>query len=415
MSTDLDELQESISQGQWGEACRWAIEQQLQVARYFGAKRFVPVDSAQVGAEVGTMGEAGIEWVEKLARAGGRFRIPALTAACSVDFKRATRYGVAQAQVDQETRLHQALQQMGCIDTSTCINYQTVSPPRFRQHLAWGDTGAVAFANGVAGARSNYEAGPASIAAALTGMVPAYGFHLEENRLATRVFEVDAPLLGTADWSALGAWVGREIADYWTVPAVVVPDANPGIDELKHFAAAAASFGSIAMFHVVGCTPEAPSLREACGGQIAETRQNVTREDLDRAFPAFPADLQPDLVVFSAPQLSIQEVVQILQILGSRRVRPGTRMIVTVNAQVEGELARTGLLDVMQAAGIEVLSGTCFYVMAPAVVKQALGARTLLTPSTKLLNILRGVGYEVALGSVEQCVEAAADTQEATI
>lgn len=415
MATNLEELQESMRQGQLGEACRWAIEQQLQVASYFGAKHFVPVDSAQIGAEVGTMGEAGIEWVEKLAQAGGRFRIPALTAACSVDFQRSTRYGVAQAQVDQEARLHRALRHMGCIDTSTCINYQTVSPPRFRQHLAWGDTGAVAFANGVAGARSNYEAGPASIAAALTGMVPAYGFHLQENRHATRVFEVSTPLLGTSDWSALGAWVGREIADYWTVPAVVVPDANPGIDELKHFAAAAASFGSIAMFHVVGCTPEAPTLREACGGHIAETRQSVSRTDLDRAFPAFPTDFQPDLVVFSAPQLSIHEVAQILRILGNRRVRPGTRMIVTVNAQVEGELARTGLLDAMQAAGIEILSGTCFYVMAPAVVKQALGARTLLTPSTKLLNILRGAGYEVALGSVEQCVEAAADTQEVTV
>ncbi len=407
MALVLDEKQQAMLQGDLGEPWRWAMNQQIQVAEFFGATRFVAVDSAQAGAEVGTMGEVGVELVEQLAEAGARFQIPTITAACSVDFQRSEGYGVPSSQVALEHRLHKALRQMGCIDTSTCINYQTVSPPRFRQHLAWGDTGAVAFANGVAGARSNYEAGPASIAAALTGMVPAYGFHLAENRRATRVFEVGGLMRGTADWSALGAWVGKEIADYWTVPAVVVPDANPGIDELKHFAAAAASFGSIAMFHVVGCTPEAPTLLEACGGKVPERLERISRDDLAHAFPTLPAHEQPDLVVFSAPQLSIHEVALIMRLMGTRQVRQGTRVIVTINAQVEGELARTGMLQTLEAAGVEILCGTCFYVMAPAVVRLALNARTVLTPSTKLLNILRGAGYEVALGSVEQCVEAA--------
>ena len=117
--------------------------------------------------------------------------------------------------------------------------------------------------------------------------------------------------------------------------------------------------------------------------------------------------VQPDLVVFSAPQLSLHEVSHILDLMGARRVILGTRMIITVNAQVESELARMGLLAALESAGVEILSGTCFYVMAPAVVKLALNARTLLTPSTKLLNILRGVGYEVALGSVAHCIEVA--------
>lgn len=407
MALALDAEQQAMRAGQLGEPLRWAIEQQIQVGEFFGAKRLVPADSALIGAEVGIMGEVGVRQIEALARAGARFRIPTITAACSVDFERATRYGVAQAQVDMEHRLHGHLRAMGCIDSATCINYQTVSPPRFRQHLAWGDTGAVAFANGVAGARSNYEGGPASIAAALTGLVPAYGFHLDEQRLATRVFEVCSPLRGTSDWSALGAWVGTRIADYWTVPAVVVPQANPGIDDLKHFAASAASFGSIAMFHVVGCTPEAPTLRDACGGQAPAVTEQVSRADLVRAFPALSPQSRPDLVVFSAPQLSIPEVMRIIECLGPRKVAPGTRMIITTNAQVQGELQRTGLLQRLEDAGVELLAGTCFYVMAPVIVKRALGAHSVVTPSTKLLNILRGAGYEVALASVEDCVEMA--------
>ena len=407
MTLHLTQAEQAMRDGDRGEPWRWAMAQQVQVAQFLGATHFVPVASAQVGAEAGMMGEVGVQLMERLASAGARFQVPTVTAACSVDFNRATRYGVAQAQVDQEHRLHRALRAMGCIDSATCINYQTVSPPRFRQHLAWGDTGAVAFANGVVGARSNYEAGPASVAAALTGVVPAYGFHLSENRRATQVFEVTAPLAGTADWSALGARVGQAAADYWTVPAVIVPDADPSIDELKHFAAAAASFGSIAMFHIVGCTPEARTLEDACGESIPDQRRYISRADLARAFPGLIDGVQPDLVVFSAPQLSLHEVSHILDLMGARRVILGTRMIITVNAQVESELARMGLLAALESAGVEILSGTCFYVMAPAVVKLALNARTLLTPSTKLLNILRGVGYEVALGSVAHCIEVA--------
>ena len=403
----LSEAQQAMLQGDRGEPLRWAMAQQVQLAQFFGSTHFIAVDSAQVGAEVGMMGEIGLELVERLASQGARFQVPTVTAACSVDINRAGQYGVAQAQVEQEHRLHRALRQMGCIDSATCINYQTVSPPRFRQHLAWGDTGAVAFANGVVGARSNYEAGPASIAAALTGVVPAYGFHLDENRHATRVFEALTPLSGIADWSAMGAYIGQAVADYWTVPALIAPGANPSIDELKHFSAAAASFGSIAMFHVVGCTPEARTLQDACGGQTPNERQQVQRKDLDSAFPGLPPGVQPDLVVFSAPQLSLYEVADIVNLMGSRRVAKGTRMIITVNAQVEAELGRVGLLAALEEAGVEILSGTCFYVMAPAVVKLALNARTLLTPSTKLLNILRGVSYEVAWASVAQCVEVA--------
>ncbi len=407
----LDDEQQAMRQGACGEAVRWAIEQQIAVGRIFGARRLRPAASAQIGAEIGTMGEAGLRIVEQLAATGARVRIPSVTAACSVDFERARSFGVPQRQIDDEQRLHAALRGMGVLDSSTCINYQSVSPPRFAQHLAWGDTGAVAFANGVVGARSNYEGGPASLAAALTGLVPEYGFHLAEHRVASRVFEVRHPLTGTADWSALGALVGSEIADYWTVPAIVAESSTPTVDDLKHFAAAAASFGSVAMFHIVGATPEARSLDDACGGTPCDKVRRVERADLGPVFRRYPgsAATRLDLVVFSAPQLSLFEASQVIEQLAGRRVAAGTRMIMTVNHQVGAELHRLGLAGRLAEAGAELLTGTCFYVMAPKLVRERLEARTLLTPSAKLANILGGAGYEVALASVERCVDAAVE------
>lgn len=399
--------QQAMARGADGAAVAWAMAQQIEVGRAFGAGRLIPVNSVHAGAEIGTMGHAGLAQVQALAAQGAKVRVPSSTAACSVDFARSASYGVSARQIEQERLLHEALRGMGFLDVATCINYQTLTPPRFGEHLGWGDTGAVAFANGVCGARSNYEGGPAALAAALTGLAPDYGYHLPEARLASDVFVIQAPLRDTADWSALGALVGSALADYWRVPVLLIEDAAPTTDQLKHFAAAAASFGSLAMFHIVGVTPEAPTLAEACGGRQTLSRREIGAADLAHAFGRALAGRALDLVVFSAPQLSLHEVQHLLALLDGRRTAPGTRLILTVNPQTEQEMRRLGLLDRLQGCGGELLSGTCFYVMAPRQVRQHLNVRTLLTPSAKLVNILSGAGYEVALAPVATCIEAA--------
>ena len=408
---ELTAEQQDMAAGRMGPALRWAIEQQLAVGTFFQARRLVPVASCHAGAEIGITGEAGLELLEFLAASGARVRVPSVTAACSVDFQRSRSFCVPKAQLDAEHRLHAAMRTMGFIDSSTCINYQTVSPPRFREHLAWGDTGSVTFANAIVGARSNYEGGPASIAAALTGCVPEYGFHLDAARRATVVFEVRTPLDGTSDWSALGALIGPRINDYWTVPAIVAPASTPSVDDLKHLAAALASFGSVAMFHVVGATPEAATLEQACGG-AAPAASVVNRSDLDAVYARYsdpgidaPGASGTDLVVFSAPQLSLYELTDIVRRLAGRKVAPGVRLIVTVNHQVQSESARLGYTAILEAAGGELLAGTCFYVMAPALVRKEMGFQSLVTPSAKLANILGGAGYRPRLRSVQDCID----------
>lgn len=397
-----------MERGEAGQGVQWAIRQQIEVGRYFGARRLIPVGSVLASAEIGITGKAGLELIEWLAARGSRARVPTLTAVCSLDFERWTEFQLPAAQYANELRMHKALRSMGFIDSSTCINYQTVTPPRYGEHLAWGDTGAVCFANSATGARSNYEGGPASIAAALSGLVPEYGFHLPQCRRASRVYELTIPLRGTADWSALGAWIGSDAMSYWTVPAVATEHALPTVDELKHFLASAASFGSLAMAHVVGATPEAPALRVAFEGRPIPSPIHVGRAEIESVYARFPRDSgDVDLVVFSAPQLSLQEVLGVLEHLGDRSIANETRLIVTVNHQVKAELDRLGFAERLTRAGGEFLTGTCFYVMNPALVRERFGFRTLLTPSCKLANILGGAGYRPVLASVEACVDAA--------
>src|SRR5262249_37571475 len=148
--------------------------------------------------------------------------------------------------------------------------------PHFGEHVAWGDTGTVIYANSVFGARSNFESGPAALAAGLTGRTPAYGFHVDACRRGTLLVDVTAALDDLADWGALGKIVGEPNQDYSAVPVFTGIRRTPTSDELKHLGCALASYGSMAMFHMVGVTPEAPTVDAAFGGRAPSAGLAVT-------------------------------------------------------------------------------------------------------------------------------------------
>ena len=143
---------------------------------------------------------------------------------------------------------------MGVLMTDTCINYQTIMPPVRGEHLAFGDTGSTIYANSVCGARSNFEGGPAALAAALTGKSAALWLSSGQGaRRGTHLFEVEQRPHTLSDWGALGALIGQRTGSYWTVPVVCGNRlGSPTSDELKHFGAALASYGSVPLFHMPG-------------------------------------------------------------------------------------------------------------------------------------------------------------------
>src|SRR5579872_5861085 len=260
----LNDEERAMLAGEAGAACQWAIEHQMCVGKYFGAKDFVPVSQAHIMADTESLGEAGVEWLERLAsQPGSQVRIPTITDPRGTDFAAAARLKQQPWMLELERRAIAAFEALGILMTDTCINYQTIMPPVRGEHVAYGDTGVVIYCNSVCGARSNFEGGPSALSAGLTGRTPRYGYHLDPQRRATLLIELSWTPRELNDWGALGGLVGSLAGDYWQVPALIGVERVPGPDELKHFGAALASFGSVALFHVAGVTPEALRLDDA--------------------------------------------------------------------------------------------------------------------------------------------------------
>jgi predicted aconitase len=395
--------------GEFGPLRQWAIEHQIKVGSYLGAEEFVPVTQAHVMADTESLGRAGVEWLEgwgKLPQRDRQVRVPTITDPRGTDFANAQRLKQQPWMLDLERRAIAAFEALGVLMTDTCINYQTIMPPVRGEHLAYGDTGVVIYSNSVCGARSNFEGGPSALSAGLTGRTPRYGYHLDAHRQATFLVELSWTPRALNEWGALGGIVGRLAGDYSQVPALLGVDHVPGPDELKHFGAALASFGSVALFHIAGITPEATRFDDIMpAGQDLRTHQ-IGEADIRALQAQYAKDIaEVDLVVFSAPQLSLLEMQMLAGLLDGHRAR--IPLLAVTSPQVKPDCDRLGLTARIENAGGTVLSGMCFYQSYAREMAEANGWRRLASNSAKLVNILGGYGYRPVLLSMEECVAAA--------
>ena len=186
--------EKKMLRGDQGTAAKEALELQIEVGKFFGAKRLVPVSNVHMMGDIEVMGDSGKAFLERMSETGARCAVPTTTNARCIDFDYVARLKQDPNEAAKEKQLIAYLRKMDVVTADTCINYQTLYQPHLNEHVAWGDTGTVIYANSVFGARSNFEAGPAALAAGITGRVAEYGFHLEAHRRGTIQVNVKADL-----------------------------------------------------------------------------------------------------------------------------------------------------------------------------------------------------------------------------
>jgi predicted aconitase len=408
---ELTAEEQAILAGSRGEAARRALQYQVEVGRFWGARRFVPVTNVHMMGDIEVMGDGGLAYLQEQAGLAARCTVPTTTNARCVEFAHCDRLGQDRGEVAKEREVIRALRRMDVVTADTCINYQTVYQPHLGEHVAWGDTGTVIYANSVFGARSNFESGPAALAAAITGRTPEYGFHLDRHRKGSFTVELKARLDDLADWGAVGKIVGEAHQDYFAVPVFHGYHRTPGADELKHLGAALASYGSMGMFHFVGVTPEAPSLEAACPSPAE--RLTIREEDISRVYANYRlGDGDARLVVFSGPQQSLFEMKRLAALFDGRKVKPGSSCFVTTNGAVLAQSRTLGYASTLEDAGVTILEGVCFYILQNlSPMRQANRWTNMVSNSAKIVNIIGAHRFNTLLRRTADCVEIACSGQ----
>ena len=398
-----------------GTAAKEALELQIEVGKFFGAKRLVPVSNVHMMGDIEVMGDSGKAFLERMSQTGAHCAVPTTTNARCIDFDYVAKLKQDPNEAAKEKQLIAYLRKMDVVTADTCINYQTLYQPHRNEHVAWGDTGTVIYANSVFGARSNFEAGPAALAAGITGRVAEYGFHLDAHRRGTFQVNVKTDLKDFADWGALGKLVGEAHQDYFAVPVFNGIKRPPTSDELKHLGASLASYGSMGMFHMVGVTPEAPTLKAAFGGGKPKEVVTITSRDIQHVYAGYSAKNNPlNLVVFSGPQQSLFEMKNLARLLAGRKIKPGSHLFVTTSNGVKSAARALGYLEQIETAGGIVLEGVCFYILQNiGQIRVQNGWSNLVTNSAKLANIIGAHKFNTLLRRTDECVRIALTGEDA--
>lgn len=210
-----------------------------------------------------------------------------------------------------------------------------------------------------------------------------------------------------SEWGAVGAIIGRRLNSYWRVPAIEVPGIRPTILELNHLGLCLASYGSHAMFHVIGVTPEAPDWQTACGDS-PPAPVVITPGDLETFFAGWAgAGERLDVVPLATPQLTITEILQVAERLKGQKVHPDTTLLVYTPLEIKQACEHLGVKAIIEEAGGRLVHGHDFFATFAKEIREAHGWERLMTHSVKMANICEGYGYKPTPATIDRCVASA--------
>ena len=405
MSTELTADEEAMVAGRDGAAVALAMRVLLIAARAQHAPRLIPITAAHIDGCL-YHGPSSLDFVATLVAGGGRVRVPTTLNVGGLDLHRPDLFvGLTEATRTGATELMDSYVELGCSPTFTCAPYQLPGRPGFGADVAWAESNAIVFGNSMIGLRTNRYGDLIDMCAALTGRVPLAGLHVPANRAARAVFEVDEDALDI-DADLLPALLGHHVS---RLTGTLVPVLT-GLTEVditddwgKAFGAAAASGGGVAMFHVLGGTPEAPDLATATRGRPPLLRRRITRADLvtaHRDLTSSTAGARLGGVSLGTPHLSRIELRSLAAGLAGRTVRVPTYATTSRSVvAAEPEAVRD-----LEAGGVTIIRDTCIY--GPSKVIDPDGA--MMTNSAKWAYYAPAqLGYQVVLASRSECVESA--------
>ena len=167
--------------GDGGPAQALAMSILVRMADVYGATELMDISQAHIDSTI-YLGDATLEFAERLASLGARVAVPTSLNVSGVDECGWKDWAVKAEWAAKAARQMLAYERMGAVPTWTCAPYQTHMRPVFGQQIAWGESNAISFANSVIGARTERYPDLLDICCAITGRVPAVGLHLTENR-----------------------------------------------------------------------------------------------------------------------------------------------------------------------------------------------------------------------------------------
>lgn len=410
----LTQYEQDMADGKFGKGLQKAIKVLIQYGDAIGAEHFVEISSAHVMPKEPP--ELLEEYTEDMASLPVKTTLhPHMSAFSPSKWEI---MGIDEEYAQQESLAYEKRkyhhERLGFEKLYSCLPMTLGNLPARGTYNSWIGSGAQILCNSILGARTNRDGTVINMCVALTGRTPYHGLLKDENRYAQIVIRKapDVKLETDADFGAMGYYVGENV----TNKSVVFSNLDPKItfDQLKYLIAPSAASGSVFICHVVGVTPEAPTLEAALGGKKPEREILVTKkniEDTKKKF-AYNKSEKPSLVAIGCPHVTVEEAGKIASYLRGRKLRTGCRLWIAMSNPVYTLCKDMGYTDAIEKSG-GVIANVCLATIPDSPLPE--DVKTVLTNSFKAAHYIRSLQngkVQVMAGCLEECLEAVTEQAE---
>lgn len=359
---ELTREEEQILSGEQGWVKARAIKLLITLGELNQASKLVPIQRSQVaGVSYKTAGDTTLELIQTLVQENVSAQGIATQNPAGMDLTRWQEMGIKPDFASKQLQICDAYQRLGIQPTCTCTPYLAGNCPLRNEIVGFSESSAVAYVNSVIGARTNRHGGLDALSAALVGKVPLMGYLLDENRQGTIQIDVKATLQNTADYAALGYHVGKMLS-HQEVP-VYTGILSATKDQLKILGAASAASGSVALYHVLGLTPEAYDWHKKPIEQQHLEHHEINDSTLHSIYEELSTSTKIDLVAIGCPHASLSEIRQVVTLLKGRKVKPNLDFWIFTSPQIHAQAEKLGYSAIIRAAGADIFQHTCMVVM----------------------------------------------------
>jgi len=405
---NLTHEEQKMLQGDYGKGIQRSMELLVKLGDSFGAERLVPVSYAHISYDFCQ------EEFWDLMTEGVTETPHRVTTHPSYQPEIWKSWGLPLADrwIGEHERKLNTFKKLGWLRTETCAEYLLGIMPRTGDVVSMGGSCMQVANNSLFGARVDRMGILISLAAAVCGRTPLMGLLLQENRYAKHIVELDN--LDVTDWTAshyhcLGYYIGDQIPGFQPIAVNGLPPHLP-FDFVRALVISMPTSGSVTLAHIVGNTPEASTLDDACGGHRPDSVLRVGRREMAETWQRLNVwdDDTVEHVAFGCPHATIDEIGRIANLLEGKKIK--TSLLIGASAPVESLARQQGWADIIEDAGGHFLP-VCPSIGNPFTRKDIAGekrARSAATNSARSAHYLATVsGAKVFFGTEEECVNAA--------
>lgn len=408
---ELTDQEMRIIDGEEGEIKALAMSYLVKLGNAFDGQEMVDIIYAHMSSG-SALREGEIDYLEELADKGARVVVPTSSEVIPVDLRDPGAVGAPEPIVAEHRRLLGIQRRMGILSTYTCVPFTQGYVPAKGSYIASMETSAIIYFNSILGAKTN-RCGYFVLFAALTGKYPKIGYLLDENRKGTHLVSIEAELDGSTDYGAAGYYVGSIVGSGVPVFEGIY---QPRQEELMVLGSALATSGTVAMYHIPGVTPDAPTTEDAFGGTPSREKIVVTEKEISEVYEKLHTakDSDVDFVYLGCPQYTVDQIRIAAGLLDGRRVHANTTLWIGTNRMAFALAERMGYHDIIKKAGGVLVCDTCpmlSFLRRDSLEKQGISGpayKTMLTDSPKQAKYANNtIGCDIILDKTDACIKTA--------